>query len=50
MFLVQDHMNTAVLDRTSSITCMTCYVLHVHSTVNEILVPLDRSTSSAHHT
>lgn len=43
-------MNTAVMDGTSSITCLTCFVQHVQSIVHEVLVPLGRLTSSAHHT
>jgi len=50
MVVVQGHMNTAVMDGTSSITCLTCFTQHVHSTVYEVLAPLGRSTSSAHHT
>jgi len=50
MVVLQGHMNTAVMDGTSSITCLTCFVQHVQSTAHVVLVPLCRLTSSAHHT
>ena len=50
MVFVQGHMNAAVMDGTTSITCLTCFVQPVQSIVNEVLATLSRSTSSAHHT
>ena len=50
LVVVQGHMNTAVTDGTSNITRLTCFAQHVQATVHEVLVPLHRSTSSAHHT
>jgi hypothetical protein len=43
MGTVEEHMNTAALDRTSSITCVTCIIHHIQSTVNEDLASVPRS-------
>jgi hypothetical protein len=43
MGTVEEHMNTAALDRTSSITCVTCIIHHIQSTVNVDLASVPRS-------
>jgi hypothetical protein len=44
------HVKTAVMDRTSHIMCLTCWIHHLQSKVNEVLASPCILSSLPHHT